>query len=96
MTGFTESNRQIVCVDSGFSSNLVSESYLDSLKLERWKPKQLEELVVKSVFGDCMVSNKSIRLKVKIAGEVTFVDFGVIRNLPCRCVVGIPYMKLTQ
>lgn len=46
---YIKSNRQSVCVDWGCSLNLVSERYLDSLKSKRWRPKEVEELIVNKV-----------------------------------------------
>lgn len=50
--------------------------------------------MVKSVYGDCLVSIKSIKLKVKIIDVETLVDFRIIKNVPCPCVLGKSYLKM--
>lgn len=59
---FIESKRNAVWIDSGCFVNLISEKFVESLGLERWKPRIAEELEVQSLFGRYFVSAKTINL----------------------------------
>lgn len=81
-------------IDSRCGVNLISDEFVDKPKLDTWKPGNVEEHVVQSIFGEHQVTNQEIKLKVKLANEVALVDLGIMKTLPCPCVLVIPYFTM--